>query len=157
MLSSSGEGWCHRGAADPAWWWQTWSPDGQTETLQRCGQACHRLIQVSIEPPLWCLYSVNRDFSTGFNRQYVYTRTNILLSLFQTRVIDFAVSISNGDKYSINFPVCMQLCGYSHYCNTKQLVWIDFRSFSPATLENCSHVALVVSPLPMFYNFGKIV
>lgn len=54
--SSSGEGRRHRRAADPTWRRQTRGSDGPTETVQRCGQARHRLIQVSANCIRWCLH-----------------------------------------------------------------------------------------------------
>lgn len=60
LLASSGEGRRHRGAADPTWRRQTRGSDGPTEAVQRRGQACHRLIQVSANVHTctqWCLHA----------------------------------------------------------------------------------------------------
>lgn len=64
-----------------------------------------------------CLYSLNRDFSTGFSRQDVYMRTNIQLFCPYSKqgwlilLFPFLRKTNN----PIHFPVCVQLCEYSHY------------------------------------------
>lgn len=76
LLASSGEGRRHRGAADPTWRRQTRGSDGPTETIQRRGQACHRLIQVSAK----CSYCVYIDVYT-----YTTNIQGVKVFLFRTK------------------------------------------------------------------------
>lgn len=97
LLSSSGKGRRHRGASDPARRRQTRGPDVPTATVQRRGQARHRLVQVSA------------NVHTCFFFFWLCVGLHVYHKYPSWQPTSWRVSLPGEDKYSRIGHTCKQL------------------------------------------------